>query len=594
MDFVQIRFLRPFSIFLFAQLLSSAAIITVGPVGQYPTPCAAIVVAQSGDVVEIDAAGNYTGDVCAIYTNGLTIRGANGRPHIEAGGNNSQGKGIWVIVGNDTLIENIEMSGAAVPSHNGAAIRQEGRNLTIRNCYFHDNEEGILTGPDLSSAILIEYSEFARNGYGDGFTHNMYIGNIKQFTLQFSYSHDAIVGHLVKSRASENYILYNRLTDQTGSASYELDLPNGGLSYVIGNVIQQSATTQNSNVTAYLEEGTTFGNPSESLYIVNNTFVNSLGSGMFVYVDPRDTVPALLENNFFSGGGVVTNQASAVLTTNYVGTPAFVNSGTYDYHLKPGSPGIDAGSNPGTGSGLSLMPVYEYVHPACSELRNLIGVIDIGAFEYNGSGPLLGCAVNPVGPTLGTIGLSSTVTTGGNSTTGNAVTLTGTAGPEGATVALTSSDSHAVVPVSVLVPAGQSSANFTISTSSVSDRTTAIISASFGGHTVSAPIIIRPVAPALASVNLAATSIASGGTLEGNTVKLTAPAPAGRAAVALQSEAPAIVSVPAVVTVPTGAVSAPFSIKAGTVASSTSVGIRASYGGKTSQVFVSVQPRLLQ
>src|SRR5215471_2524948 len=325
MKFVPIRFLRRFHILLFAQLLASGATLTVGPVGQYPTPCAAIAVAQSGDVVEIDAAGSYTGDVCAIYTNGLTIRGANGRPHIDAGGNDSQGKGIWVIAGNDTIIENVEMSGAAVPSHNGAAIRQEGRNLTIRNCYFHDNEEGILTGPDLSSAILIEYSEFARNGYGDGFTHNMYIGNIGQFTLQFSYSHDAIIGHLVKSRASQNYILYNRLTDQSGSASYELDLPNGGLSYVIGNIIQQSGTTQNSNMTAYLEEGTTSGNPSQALYVVNNTFVNSLRSGMFVYVDPRGTVPVLLENNFFSGGGAVINQASAVLTTNYVGTPLFVN-----------------------------------------------------------------------------------------------------------------------------------------------------------------------------------------------------------------------------------------------------------------------------
>ena len=590
MKFVPIRFLRRFHILLFAQLLASAATLTVGPVGQYPTPCAAIVVAQSGDVVEIDAAGSYTGDVCAIYTNGLTIRGANGRPHIDAGGNDSQGKGIWVIAGNDTIIENIEMSGAAVPSHNGAAIRQEGRNLTIRNCYFHDNEEGILTGPDLSSAILIEYSEFARNGYGDGFTHNMYIGNIGQFTLQFSYSHDAIVGHLVKSRASQNYILYNRLTDESGSASYELDLPNGGLSYVIGNIIQQSATTQNPNMTAYLEEGTTSGNPSEALYVVNNTFVNSLGSGMFVYVDPRDTVPALLENNFFSGGGAITTQTGALLTTNYVGTPAFVNSGAYDFHLKPGSPGIDSGTTPGTGSGVPLTPVYEYIHPTCSELRKSVGVIDIGAFEYNGSGPLLGCAVNPVGPTLGTIGLSSTLTTGGNTTTGNTVTLVGTAGPQGATVALTSSDAHAVVPVSVFVPAGQSSAKFTIATSPVSDRTVATISASFGGQTVSAPIIIRSGEPALASVNLVATSIASGGTLEGNTVKLTAPAPAGRATVTLQSEAPAIVSVPASVTVPAGAVSAQFSIKTGAVSSSTSVGIRASYGPKTSEVFVSVQP----
>jgi hypothetical protein len=83
----------------------------------------------------------------------------------------------------------------------------------------------------------------------------LYIRNVKRFTLQFSYSHLASVGHLVKSRAATNYILYNRLTDETGTASYELDLPNGGLSYIIGNIIRQSPNTQNSTVASYLEEG---------------------------------------------------------------------------------------------------------------------------------------------------------------------------------------------------------------------------------------------------------------------------------------------------------------------------------------------------
>jgi hypothetical protein len=491
-------------------------------------PCGGISAAQPGDIVEIDASGNYTGDVCTINTSGLTIRGANGRPHIDAGGNNAQGKGTWVIAGTDTLVENIEMSGASVPSHNGAAIRQEGRNLTLRNCYIHDNEEGILTVDDLTSAILIEYSEFARNGYGDGYTHNMYIGNIGEFTLQFSYSHLANVGHLVKSRAAVNYILYNRLTDETGTASYELDLPNGGLSYVIGNIIQQSPTTQNSIMATYLEEGPTSGNPSQGLYVVNNTFVNSLGNGIFVNTGSADTTPALLENNFFSGGGTVTNQASAVLTTNFVGTPLFVNSGAYDYHLKPGSPGIDAGTTPGTASGYSLNPAAEYVHPTCGEIRNQVGVIDIGAFEYSGGGPILGCAVNPVGPTLGTIGLNPTSVTGGNTTTRNTVTLIGPAGSDGTEVTLASSNAHATVSARVVVPAGESSTTFSIATSPVRETTSVIISGSRGGQTVSAALAIHPAAPSLASVRLASTSITSGATLDGNLVILTGPAPQRR------------------------------------------------------------------
>jgi hypothetical protein len=64
--------------------------------------------------------------------------------------------------------------------------------------------------------------------------------------MQYCYSHHANVGHLLKSRALINYILYNRLSDElTGTSSYELDLPSGGTSYVIGNVIEQGPNSQN-------------------------------------------------------------------------------------------------------------------------------------------------------------------------------------------------------------------------------------------------------------------------------------------------------------------------------------------------------------
>lgn len=58
--------------------------------------------------------------------------------------------------------------------------------------------------------------------------------------MQFCYSHRANLGHLVKSRALENHILYNRLMEEAaGNSSYAVGLPNGGLSYRIGNLIQR-------------------------------------------------------------------------------------------------------------------------------------------------------------------------------------------------------------------------------------------------------------------------------------------------------------------------------------------------------------------
>jgi hypothetical protein len=62
----------------------------------------------------------------------------------------------------------------------------------------------------------------------------------------------AKIGHDVKSRARENYILYNRISDgPDGTASYEVDLPNGGLSYLIGKVIQQGPRTDNNTIVSY-------------------------------------------------------------------------------------------------------------------------------------------------------------------------------------------------------------------------------------------------------------------------------------------------------------------------------------------------------
>jgi hypothetical protein len=368
-----------------------AATLSVGPGQTYAKPCAAIAAAQPGDVVAVDATGDYAGDTCSWSTDNLTIMGVNGRAKIDLTGvAPSGGKGIFTIEGTaSATIENFELSGAAISAangNNGAGIRHQGLNLTVRNCYIHDNQDGILGGPATpnTGTVLIENSEFAANGAGDGFSHNMYIGNYAKFTLEYSYSHDAKVGHLVKSRAYSTYVLYNRLTDETGGmASYETDLPNAGTAYVIGNIIEQSVTTQNPTMVTFGEEGVPTGYDAH-LYVANNTFINALGSGMFV--NDSTTTPAALTNNIFYNGGTVTNQASAALTTNFdssQGDPMFVDLASYDLNLMLGSPCIDHGSTPGVGGNQSLAPGYEYVHPLGEEARVVVGAaIDIGAYEY--------------------------------------------------------------------------------------------------------------------------------------------------------------------------------------------------------------------
>jgi hypothetical protein len=364
---------------------AAGKVLEVGPGKLYASVCQAIQHSVSGDTIEIDAAGLYKGDVCGWTKNRLTIRGVGStRPQIDADGHSAQGKGIWVIAGNDTIIENIEFSGAAVPDQNGAAIRQEGTNLTVRNCYFHDNEEGILAGDNPKSSILIEFSEFARNGSGDGKTHNIYINHVAKFTLRFSYSHHANVGHLVKTRAAENYVLYNRLSDEAdGTASFELDFSNGGLSYVIGNIIEQGPNSQNSSILAYRLEGGDSRNPETQLYVVNNTFVNDRPEGATFLQINHTSKPAVIINNIFYGKGTLTTQKQTALGINLSNKdPRFVDAAHYDYRLRSDSSARGAGAQPPTETSFRLLPSQEYVHPACGANRVNAAKPDIGAIAF--------------------------------------------------------------------------------------------------------------------------------------------------------------------------------------------------------------------
>jgi hypothetical protein len=280
------------------------------------------------------------------------------------------------------------MFGAKVVDKNGAALRLEGTGFTLRNAFLHDNENGILTGANTASNILVEYTEFGHNGYGDGYSHNLYIGNVGSLTFRYNYSHDANVGHNLKSRARTNMIAYNRFSSgiagstAIGKPSYEIDLPNAGTSYVIGNVIQQPALNGNPTMLAYGEEGAS--NTGKNLYVVNNTFLNDDSAhGTFVMVGSTVTVPALLQNNIFGGTGSVTTQTSAVQKTNYRSiAPGFVNRAAWDLRPLANALVTNAGSIPGTSvTGIALKPVGQYKHVAGGVARPVLGTLDIGAYE---------------------------------------------------------------------------------------------------------------------------------------------------------------------------------------------------------------------
>jgi hypothetical protein len=354
--------------------------LCVGRGHKYSKPSEAALSAKDGQTINIEA-DDYVGDAALWSKNNLIVRGVGGRPRINANGVNIGGKGTWLVTGNNMIVENIEFSGAKVADRNGAGIRLEGKNLTLRNCYFHHNENGILTGVNEDSDILIEHSEFGYNGSGDGQTHNIYVGRVRSLTVKYSHLHHANVGHNFKSRALTNYLLYNLIVDELdGNASYEVNIPNGGRAYLIGNVIQQSPKTENDTIVSFGEEGLKHG--PHQFYFVNNTVVNDgPRSGRFVRIK-QGSDSARFVNNIFAGQGQLPDGPEQLENNLSTDKSIFVAAERYDYHLKAGTKAIDSGIDPGEANGLSLRPTFQYLHPMQAETRKPNGALDLGAFEH--------------------------------------------------------------------------------------------------------------------------------------------------------------------------------------------------------------------
>jgi len=311
--------------FLAQASFAHAATLRVGP-GEAITRIAdAARLARDGDIVEI-LPGEYRGDVATWPQKQLTIRGIGQRPVLIADGRSAEGKAIWVIRNGNIRIENIEFREARVSDKNGAGIRFERGKLTVRNCRFIDNENGLLTANFGDAELIIENSEFSRNGAGDGQSHNIYVGSIASLTISGSRFHAAKIGHLIKSRARLSDIRYNFIYDGAGGkASYEVEFPNGGTAILIGNIIGQSATTENPVVVSFGAEGKTWH--ESSIALIHNTLINDYFPGAWflrVHKDKFSTPPKVYAiNNLTVGLGIFTMGANGEFHGN-IPAPSFI------------------------------------------------------------------------------------------------------------------------------------------------------------------------------------------------------------------------------------------------------------------------------
>jgi hypothetical protein len=362
--------------------LAEARTLVVGPDKEFIFPSVAAQFAEDGDVIEIDAAGLYQNDHAVWKQNNITIKGVNGRPHLRSFGLIPNQKGVWVIQGNGVAVANVEISGAKVKDGNGAAIRLEGQNFHLSDCFIHDNENGILSGVrQPQSEVLIENCEFSLNGAGDGYTHNIYIGEVGKFTLRNSYSHNAIVGQNVKSRARENYILHNWLFE--GTTSYAVDLSNGGYGLVMGNILYQGDETENWAVVTFGPEG--FKYPNNMLEVVYNTFLSERSSGG-VFVKAGDGAEVKIVNNIFGGNAELFQgkKDKARIENNVREKEPYDDFSPKNIKVKESMmPKIVDTAIPVTNvRGGLLVPLKQGVAGVVRERKRLGKSLDIGAVEY--------------------------------------------------------------------------------------------------------------------------------------------------------------------------------------------------------------------
>ncbi len=402
-DFNEIILMNKFFITLLLCLSSTLAFAKIWKIGttRTYTYCDKIVsLINDNDTIQIDAAIYKNVPQVKWSKNNLYIVGVGaGRPRLEAGAtianDMSNGKGIFVTSGNNIRIENIEFANAVVVDHNGAGIRQEGANLYVKRCRFVANEMGILGGNIPNCKTTVEYCEFLNGGstQNPGYQHNIYINHIDTLLFRYNYSHDAIAeGHEFKSRANYNFILYNRISNEKSEDSRTIDLPNGGTSVIVGNIIEQGENSANTNLLGYGLEGLT-NNAPHNLWLANNTFINKKSKGSFVHI-AAGTNTLFMKNNILTGAktaGLIIGNAAVLDTSNNIvhdniNALQFANPTLFDYHLTANSMALNKGILLSQKiNGYALQPTLMYKDSANVEKRTLSGKIDIGAYEYQGS-----------------------------------------------------------------------------------------------------------------------------------------------------------------------------------------------------------------
>jgi hypothetical protein len=389
-------------------------------VANFAEVMAAVEKANPGDVIEVQP-GVYrpTDARNSIRRPGqpgqpITMRGVvrdGQRPAFDAEGRDID-RGIFYIweTAHDWVFENLEFRdahGGDSHSHNAAAAYIKAANITFRDCYSHDNDNGWFSTHTADNTLL-EFCETAYNGADDGYTHNHYMSS-PSITLRGCYVHDSRGGQNYKDRSQHTRLEYNWFQNP---GNYDIDwASNGeGNALMIGNVIVRLNDSGNRKI---INLGDSSGVRTGTITLINNTIIalddryrvferaasstarlvlyNNVifGSRTVFSKAGWDQFPTTGSNNWFpqSAREVVTSNAPGLQGSIFGAEPGFADFAAGDYRLKADSPCRDAGAAEpkwldAANRELAIKPTLEYVKQRALTARAADAALDVGAYEH--------------------------------------------------------------------------------------------------------------------------------------------------------------------------------------------------------------------
>jgi uncharacterized repeat protein (TIGR01451 family) len=347
----------------------------------YSSVQSALDAAIAGDILEIFATQNVTGNVLWPNTNDLTLRGLSSipTPTVQGDGTNSV---IRVSQGVSLSIQNLIISGGNTASSGGGlAVNNASAAVYLKNVYVSGNNStaavpngggGLIVGAGL---IVIEDSFIINNtasGIGGGLYATGGSAKVEIYRSVIS-SNNAAIGGGIGGFTGSAVTMAATLLDHNYASVY-FSLYGGGAGGFFGSNIYLENNTVVANTSAgNIQNG--FLILDDTHFTAINTVIRNTAASEIATANAgsgTDYLPVLQYSN-------IENAAGTELwwnATNSTADALFVNATARNYQLQSGSPLINTATNNVVYTGTDMI----------GTTRPQGSAYDIGAYEYIAAG----------------------------------------------------------------------------------------------------------------------------------------------------------------------------------------------------------------